>query len=595
VIARPVPRTVYAAALLTVSLALVLGAWFVSGWRDVRSRQRELAELPRAAAEQRTVELAGIVRSDLEELVVRETRRPYFQYQNLMHDPKASAGLNVTPSPLAAGSEDERVLGYFQIDAAGRTSTPTINDDVPALSERERLPEHQVFRQRVRQDLSPQLVAAGAIGSPHRTAAKRTQNPPQPEPVVEAVERPPVATQQMVQLDPRAYAQNAAPNQVFASQQAPFLRLPGASQPPPTPPAVVESPDPVTITISPLEWRTMSYAGTQTLVALRQVQTPDGTLTQGFVVDRPALTKWVAARAAGMVTELHAADGQGTAVAPGWGLRVLADPRVVAQALEESSTVERVFLLRFVGTGGAAVLAAAVVLFFLMRAEQLARERSQFAAAAAHELRTPLAGLQLYGEMLGDGLGDAGKARDYARRVSEDAARLGRVVSNMLGFSQLERGSLSVDASEGPLGEALRDIAERATPELTRAGASIQVEVAPELRGRVDRDALTRIVGNLLDNAEKYTRTADDRTIQLSARDQGDSVEIQIADRGPGVSDPRRLFRPFWRGTKSGDGPPGLGLGLVLSKSLARAMGGDLTYAPRRSGGSTFILRVPRK
>src|SRR5262249_11809228 len=144
VIATRVPRVLYATALLTASLALLLGAWFVSGWHDVRTRQRELAVAPHSAAEHGTIERARTGDADLEELVARETRRPYFQYQNLMHDPRASAGLNVTPSPLAGGSEDERVLGYFQIDAAGRTTTPTINDDVPALSEKERFAEHEV-------------------------------------------------------------------------------------------------------------------------------------------------------------------------------------------------------------------------------------------------------------------------------------------------------------------------------------------------------------------------------------------------------------------------------------------------------------------
>src|SRR5262249_60887390 len=131
-------------------------------------------------------------------------------------------------------------------------------------------------------------------------------------------------------------------------------------------------------------------------------------------------------------------------------------------------------------------IAALLVVLLVARAERLARERSQFAAAAAHELRAPLAGLQLYGDMLADGLGDPAKLRDYARRMSEEASRLGRVVSNVLGFSQLERGNLSVEAKVGPLGKALCELAERAQPALDRAGAVLDLDVEPQIRPRLE-------------------------------------------------------------------------------------------------------------
>jgi signal transduction histidine kinase len=240
------------------------------------------------------------------------------------------------------------------------------------------------------------------------------------------------------------------------------------------------------------------------------------------------------------------------------------------------------------------VVAAGVVLLLVARAETLARERSQFAAAAAHELRTPLAGLQLYGDMLADGLGDPGRTQEYARRMSEDAARLGRVVSNILGFSQLERGNLAADAQAGPLGEVLLEIADRARPALVRAGAALELDVPRDLRARFDRDALARIVGNLLDNAEKFARHAGDRTIRLAAAECGDRVEVSIADRGPGIADRSTLFRAFSRGVAGGDAPAGLGLGLALSRSLARAMAGDLEYRQSAGGGATFVLRLRR-
>jgi two-component system sensor histidine kinase KdpD len=153
----------------------------------------------------------------------------------------------------------------------------------------------------------------------------------------------------------------------------------------------------------------------------------------------------------------------------------------------------------------------------------------------------------------------------------------------------------------GALGDALRELAERAGPALERAGAALALDVAPALSARFDRDALTRIVGNLLDNAEKYSRGAGDRTITLAARGAPDTadagaVEVVVSDRGPGIASPARarLFQAFARGVTA-DGPAGLGLGLALSQSLARAMGGELAYRPAPGGGAAFVLTLPRR
>src|SRR5262245_48300109 len=96
-IAKPAaPRWLYAAALLVALLAALLGAWFFSGWHDVRMRQRETANAPRVAAQTHADDLARELRGELEALITREVRRPYFHYQNLMHDPLASAAVSVS-------------------------------------------------------------------------------------------------------------------------------------------------------------------------------------------------------------------------------------------------------------------------------------------------------------------------------------------------------------------------------------------------------------------------------------------------------------------------------------------------------------------
>ena len=82
--------------------------------------------------------------------------------------------------------------------------------------------------------------------------------------------------------------------------------------------------------------------------------------------------------------------------------------------------------------------------------------------------------------------------------------------------------------------------------------------------------------------------------MRLAVTDCGTHVEVSVSDRGPGIADSSQLFHALSRGTSHGDGPAGLGLGLALSRSLARAMGGDLTYRAREGGGSTFVVQVRR-
>jgi signal transduction histidine kinase len=554
-------RALVAAGLLTALVGALLVAWFASGWADVRARQRAVRDAPRLAAEARGVELALELRSELATLMSREVERPYFHYQNLFHDPRASAGLSVAPSPLASG-RDPLVLGYFQLDARGRTSTPTINDELPDLSEPIRLAENRRFRDEVARSLAGPLA-------------------PRSDEVIAAV---PAQPAQVLSIDPRAYMQNAASNSIYLGQVDDRRATPAPAMP-----------GPITITVSPLEWRTLAFAGQPAMVAVRRVDTPDGRLAQGLVVDRATLTSWLASRAGDAVADLRTGDLPATEIVPGWHIEIAPNPLAVTAAAVEAVALARGFVARFVAIGAIAILAALFVVVLVARAERLARERSQFAAAAAHELRTPLAGLQLYGDMLADGLGDPGKIRDYARRMSEEASRLGRVVANVLGFSQLERGNLTVDPQVGALGEVLRELADRAEPALDRAGATLALDVAPELTARFDRDALARIVGNLLDNAEKYSRGAGDRTISLAARVAGPAVEVVVSDRGPGIapSARARLFQPFARGV-SADGPAGLGLGLALSQSLARAMGGELAFRAEPGGGAAFVLTLAR-
>jgi signal transduction histidine kinase len=267
----------------------------------------------------------------------------------------------------------------------------------------------------------------------------------------------------------------------------------------------------------------------------------------------------------------------------------------IAPAVAEGWAIRHQFRRTFAVTAAAVFLAAAAVVWILLQTDRLARQRAQFAAAAAHELKTPLAGLMLHSEMLAENLGDAASRERYAATVSSEAGRLGRVVSNMLDLSRLERGADLAHPRPGDLADFVRRFLDRTRPRLEDRGVTLEEAIQSGLPPVVfDDDALSQILDNLFDNAEKHTRSTPDRKVCVSAELHADKVRITIADNGPGIPRHQRrgLFKPFDRPDGS-DGTPGLGLGLALARSLARAQGGELELVPADGPGTTFNLTLP--
>ncbi|HET9300895.1 MAG TPA: HAMP domain-containing sensor histidine kinase, partial [Candidatus Polarisedimenticolaceae bacterium] len=267
----------------------------------------------------------------------------------------------------------------------------------------------------------------------------------------------------------------------------------------------------------------------------------------------------------------------------------------IADAHRRAEERRSAFRRTFAAGSAAALFAALLVVGLVWQADRAVAERARFAASAAHELRTPLTGLRLHAEMLASGLGRKERSSDYAQRIVDETTRLTRVVGNVLGFTRLERGTLHVDRAAGDLGAAVRTTAARLAPLAEKAGARLAVTVPEGLPSLAfDADALDTILANLVDNALKYARDAQDRTVEVSVTVEGAWIAVTVADGGPGVPPRlrRRLFRPFTRAA-SPDGPAGLGLGLALVDGLARAHGGRARFRPRPGGGSAFSVLLP--
>jgi signal transduction histidine kinase len=249
------------------------------------------------------------------------------------------------------------------------------------------------------------------------------------------------------------------------------------------------------------------------------------------------------------------------------------------------------------------VLLAALAAFVLLRgAVVLSERRGAFVSAVTHELRTPLTTFRMYTEMLEGGMvPDEQKRQRYLVTLRTEAERLDHLVKNVLAYARLEK-----TAAGGQIESVqVLDLTERIKDQLSdRAGQSdmqLTVELSDPVAAttvRADRAAAERILFNLVDNACKYAADAEDRRIHIGAERRGDMLAVKVRDHGAGIGpeQARRLFKPFSKSAKeAAESAPGVGLGLALSRRLARGMGGDLVLDTSVPDGACFILTLPVK
>lgn len=229
-----------------------------------------------------------------------------------------------------------------------------------------------------------------------------------------------------------------------------------------------------------------------------------------------------------------------------------------------------------------------------LRAVELARRQSEFMAAVSHEMRTPLAAMQLLAENLESGVADrSGQRAEHTRMIREESARLGDLVGNVLAFTREGRAE---PHEAFDVAAMATDAASLIGPMAERRGIRFELEVAafPEPPSG-DAGALRRAVLNLLDNALKHT--PDGGKISCSVRpSESGSWSVEVSDSGPGipVKERERIFEAFYRiGDELRRTTPGTGLGLALVKRTAEAHGGRITVDDAPDGGARFILTLP--
>jgi PAS domain S-box-containing protein len=231
-------------------------------------------------------------------------------------------------------------------------------------------------------------------------------------------------------------------------------------------------------------------------------------------------------------------------------------------------------------------------------AETANRAKAEFLAAMSHELRTPLNAIGGYTQLLQMGVSGpiTPEQRDHLERIQRSQQHLLGIINDILNFSRIEAGKITYDIHPFPLQEALDAVAPMVSLQARAKHLELQItSCSPSIMALADLPKVEQILVNLLSNAVKFTNEggkieltcgADDKRVWIDVRDSGIGIPADQLDSifAPFVQVGRTLAKPV----------EGAGLGLAISRDLARALGGDLNVDSQEGAGSTFRLSLPR-
>jgi two-component system phosphate regulon sensor histidine kinase PhoR len=221
---------------------------------------------------------------------------------------------------------------------------------------------------------------------------------------------------------------------------------------------------------------------------------------------------------------------------------------------------------------------------------RLATVRQEFVANLVHELKTPITSLRLTAEsLLGDPLPK--DRRRFAERLVKEADLMSKIIDNLRQLGDIEMGTMVVDVSDFDLAELVQE-------SVVRLGIdrAVNTTIQEDLTVTTDRPKLAQALGNLLDNAAKFSPPGTAIDVQAEVTDQ--EVVLSVRDRGPGIS-PEHWSRVFERFYKVDRARPreagGFGLGLAITKHLVQVLGGRIWTETAREGGQVFYIALPRQ
>jgi signal transduction histidine kinase len=587
------------------------------------------------------------VKRNLDEFMQKEQNRPYTDYQHFYVPDNVAADQQQMPvlrSPLGGKLDNDLAYGNFQIEPDGNIITP--NDDLKqmqqvASAEDDLQTKVELNRKNIEDNLWPALSGRmpGSFTVDFYSDTRTKPNGPKPaDPAADTSEKAKSAGTgasqkqsgqnypieslqsqgrqvQVVEQRRSVLEQNMLSNSA-AAQQAPQAQNRSTlynrqAQPSPAGqaetvevriepfvPLVVPDPDPV-----------RSIFGGQVFL-LRQVQIENRQFLQGFRLNEKKLIEEVKESAEkfmrkGMTFELAEPEDDYFDVNIAYAAVLdfgFGDLTLNLREIDPFWIGREIRRLRYwyFSIISIVLLAVALGLASLWRNAEaqvrLAQKKDDFISAVSHELRTPLTSIRMYAEMLEKNwVKSPGKAAEYYSNMRQESERLSRLIENVLDFSRIQRGKKKYAFNAGDMNRCVGDVVEMMKPYAAQKGFSIETELGRLDQATFDGDAVTQIVVNLLDNAIKYARDAEDKTIIVrTAYDDGFTL-IEVEDHGPGVPSLQRkkIFEQFYRsGAEATRETNGTGLGLALVKKFAEAHNGFVEITTAKPTGAIFRVAL---
>ncbi len=234
-----------------------------------------------------------------------------------------------------------------------------------------------------------------------------------------------------------------------------------------------------------------------------------------------------------------------------------------------------------------------VIFLYWKKQASLYKAQRHFINQVSHELKSPLASLQLHLETIQMRQPNPEQLQKFTALMQEDTQRLGTLINNLLTAGRIEHKSTQLNLEECNLSQLLERYLSQERQNFPPQG-SLTWDLQPQLFARLETESLETVLRNLIENAILYADTAP--IVHVSLTREGDKAHLQISDQGPGIppKDRKKVFRMFYRLRHTGKTIKGSGLGLFIVRNLIKLHGGKVWIGGNKGNrGTTFNLVIP--